>query len=149
MFPTREWGGGTTKLHTACVALELYNWEQKISFQLRTSEKSCSKTVCFLVHSTLIIHQSRCSQEQFTLQHLFWKSTCPMFSQGPLGAFSSTTLILGSSYRDFSPLSQKCLGAIHSATSILEINMAHVLSGVLRSLSQCNIHSQKSTCCLF
>ena len=39
-------------------------------------------------------------------------------------------------------LSQKCLGAIHSATFILRMNMAQVLSGVLRSIPQCNIHSE-------
>ena len=38
-------------------------------------------------------------------------------------------------------LSQKSPGAIHSATFILEMNMAHVLSGVLRSIPQCNIDS--------
>ena len=56
---------------------------------------------------------------------------------GPLGAFHSATFILGSSYRDFSPLSevlkhpfwkstwhmfsQGSLGAFHSATFILGI----------------------------
>ncbi len=34
-------------------------------------------------------------------------------------------------------------GAIHSATSILETNMAHALSVVPRSIPQCNIHSWK------
>ena len=34
-------------------------------------------------------------------------------------------------------------GATHSAASIQEINMAHVLSGVPRSISQCSIHSWK------
>ena len=40
-----------------------------------------------------------------------------------------------------SALSQKCVGAIHNALSILGMNMAHVLSMVLRSIPQCNIHS--------